>query len=139
MGEHSPWRCREGARSRARNHQGVSALTPRGQLLAFQDGLFSLLEVECLGACANAPMVQMNDDYYECLTPATVVELIEACKAGKPPPMGKWGSLPMNGQVSCEGPKGKTSLKDGPPEPPPMRTDLEPKVDPASVKAHMNY
>jgi hypothetical protein len=30
--------------------------------------------------------------------------------AGTPPPMGKWGSLPMNGQVSCEGPQGKTSL-----------------------------
>ena len=98
-----------------------------------------MLEVECLGACANAPMVQMNDDYYECLTPATVVELIEACKAGKPPPMGKWGSLPMNGQVSCEGPKGKTSLKDGPPAPATCRADLEPKVDPASVKAHMCY
>ena len=35
-----------------------------------KDGLFTLLEVECLGACANAPMVQLNDDYYECLTPA---------------------------------------------------------------------
>ena len=33
------------------------------------DGLFTLREVECLGACANAPMIQMNDDYYECLTP----------------------------------------------------------------------
>jgi NADH dehydrogenase (ubiquinone) flavoprotein 2 len=52
--------------------------------------------------------------------------------------MGKWGSLPMNGQVSCEGPKGKTSLKDGPPTPPPAR-ELSGKVDPASVKAHMRY
>lgn len=39
-----------------------------------------------------------------------MIELLEACKAGKPPKMGKWGSLPMNGQVSCEGPLGKTSL-----------------------------
>lgn len=31
------------------------------------DGLFTLSEVECLGACANAPMVQINDDYYVCL------------------------------------------------------------------------
>ena len=75
-----------------------------------EDGLFTLREVECMGACANAPMIQMNDDYYECLTPKTTIELLEACKKGKPPPMGKWGSLPMNGQVSCEGPKGKTSL-----------------------------
>lgn len=34
-----------------------------------EDGLFTMREVECLGACANAPMIQMNDDYYECLTP----------------------------------------------------------------------
>ena len=51
--------------------------------------------------------------------------------AGKPPPMGKWGSLPMNGQVSCEGPQGKTSLFGEPPGPGAfMRPDseLEPKV-----------
>eukprot|EP00611_Tribonema_gayanum_P014660 TRINITY_DN2610_c0_g1_i4.p4 TRINITY_DN2610_c0_g1~~TRINITY_DN2610_c0_g1_i4.p4 ORF type:complete len:141 (-),score=69.63 TRINITY_DN2610_c0_g1_i4:733-1155(-) len=44
------------------------------------DGLFTLLEVECLGSCANAPMIQLNDDYYECLTPQTMKELIAACK-----------------------------------------------------------
>lgn len=43
--------------------------------------------------------LQLNDDYYECLTPATTIALLEACKAGQPPKMGKWGSLPMNGQV----------------------------------------
>lgn len=103
------------------------------------DGLFTLLEVECLGACANAPMVQLNDDYYECLTPETTRQLLEACKAGKPPPMGKWGSLPMNGQVSCEGPLGKTALF----EIPTYKTDpnrfADGKVDPASVKKHMAY
>lgn len=81
------------------------------------DGLFTLREVECMGTCANAPMVQINDDYYECLTPKTMIEILEACKAGKPIPMGKWGSLPMNGQVSCEGPMGKTSLNDVPKDP----------------------
>jgi NADH dehydrogenase (ubiquinone) flavoprotein 2 len=50
-----------------------------------KDGLFTLREVECLGSCANAPMVQLNDDYYECLTPKTTIELLDACKAGKPP------------------------------------------------------
>ncbi len=50
-----------------------------------KDGLFTLLEVECLGACANAPMIQVNDDFYECLTPATTKEVLAACKAGKPP------------------------------------------------------
>lgn len=106
------------------------------------DGLFTLREVECLGSCANAPMVQLNDDYYECLTPKTTIELLEACKAGKPPRMGKWGSLPMNGQVSCEGPLGKTSLKGPPPGPGAnFRTDtkLEPKIDPAQVKKEMGY
>jgi len=103
------------------------------------DGLFTLREVECLGACANAPMIQLNDDYYECLTPGTTVELLELCKQGRAPAMGKWGSLPMNGQVSCEGPKGKTSLLSAA-TPPPFRADLpEGAVDPASVKAHMNY
>ena len=105
-----------------------------------KDGVFTLLEVECLGACANAPMVQLNDDYYECLTPKTMVELINACKAGTPPAMGKWGSLPMNGQASCEGPLGKTSLFDAP-VPPAVEEGrfAEGKVDPASVKVHMAY
>jgi len=104
-----------------------------------QDKLFTLLEVECLGACANAPMVQLNDDYYECLTPETTIELIEACKAGKPPPVGKWGSLPMNGQVSCEGPLGKTSLMEIPTyETDPKRFESG-EVDPVSVKEHMAY
>jgi len=109
-----------------------------------KDGMFTLREVECLGSCANAPMIQMNDDYYECLTPATMVELLEACKRGEPPAMGKWGSLPMNGQVSCEGPMGKTSLLE-PATAPPLRDnppweakDVE-IVDPASVKEHMRY
>lgn len=31
-----------------------------------KDGMFTLLQVECLGACANAPMVQINDDYFVC-------------------------------------------------------------------------
>lgn len=106
------------------------------------DGMFTIREVECLGACANAPMVQLNDDYYECLTPKTAIELLEACKAGKQPAMGKWGSLPMNGQVSCEGPLGKTSLFEIP-QGATVREDaatvFEKKVDPKSVKEHMAY
>ena len=128
-----------------------------------KDGLFTLREVECLGSCANAPMMQvlthslthslfllahshthsqMNDDYYECLTPETTIALLEACKKGNPPKMGKWGSLPMNGQVSCEGPLGKTSLKTTLPSPEEaFRKDLklEPKVNPEEVKKSMGY
>ena len=105
-----------------------------------KDGMFTLLEVECLGACANAPMMQVNDDYYECLSPETTKQLLQAMKQGNPPKMGKWGSLPMNGQVSCEGPLGKTSLFETPTPP-----KIDPgrfkdgNVDPASVKQHMAY
>ena len=83
-------------------------------------------------------MVQINDDFYECLTPASMIKVLEACKAGKPIPMTKWGSKPMNGQLSCEGPAGKTTLK-GPPPGPACRELPAKKVDPATVKAHMMY
>ena len=45
-----------------------------------EDGLFTFVEVECLGACVNAPMVQINDDYYEDLTPESVVTLLKALR-----------------------------------------------------------
>lgn len=94
-----------------------------------------------MGTCANAPMIQLNDDYYECLTPKTVIELLEACKKGSPPPMGKWGSLPMNGQVSCEGPLGKTTLLTKPPGPDEnmRKDDFVSKVNPADIKKAMGY
>lgn len=46
-----------------------------------EDGLFTFSEVECLGACVNAPMVQINDDYYEDLTPESMVTLLKALQA----------------------------------------------------------
>merc|ERR1712241_312649 len=101
-----------------------------------KDGYFTLLEVECLGACANAPMVQINDDYYECLSKESMIELLESMKRDQLPPVGKWGSLPMNGQVSCEGPLGKTSLFDEPTPPPIREGGFNGTVDPASVKEH---
>lgn len=45
------------------------------------DKLFTFSEVECLGACVNAPMVQINDDYYEDLTPESTVQLLKALQA----------------------------------------------------------
>ena len=76
-----------------------------------KDGMFSLLQVECLGACANAPMMQINDDYFECLTPKTTVELLNYIrKEGKLPPLNRSGSKPMNGQESCEGINGQNTL-----------------------------
>merc|ERR1712125_312203 len=105
-----------------------------------EDGLFTLLEVECLGACANAPMVQINDDYYECLSKETMIELLNLMKQDKLPPVGKWGSLPMNGQVSCEGPLGKTSLFGDPVTPNINKERFKSgNVDPSNVKEQMGY
>ncbi len=53
-----------------------------------EDGLFSVIEVECLGACANAPMVQINDHYYEDLTPERMTEIIDELRAGEDVPVG---------------------------------------------------
>jgi NADH-quinone oxidoreductase subunit E len=52
------------------------------------DGLFTLNEVECLGACANAPMVQINDDNYEDLTFETMTAILEALARGETPQPG---------------------------------------------------
>jgi NADH-quinone oxidoreductase subunit E len=48
------------------------------------DEKFTIMEVECLGACANAPMVQINDDYFEDLTPAKMEVLLDHLSKGKP-------------------------------------------------------
>jgi NADH dehydrogenase (ubiquinone) flavoprotein 2 len=80
------------------------------------DGLFTFTEVECLGACANAPMVQINDDYYEDLTYDTTVQLLkavqEAEQSGNTKKMPKPG--PLSGRHSCENSDGLTSLKGEP-------------------------
>ena len=69
------------------------------------DGLFSWSEVECLGACCNAPMVQINDDYYEDLTPENFAKLLDDLAAGRPV---KTGS--QIGRVSSEPVGGLTAL-----------------------------
>ena len=48
------------------------------------DGLFTLTEVECLGACANAPMVQINDDNFEDLTYDSMEAILSALAEGRP-------------------------------------------------------
>jgi len=52
------------------------------------DGKFSLMEVECLGACVNAPMMQINDDFYEDLTPESVTGILDALARGVSPSSG---------------------------------------------------
>ena len=69
------------------------------------DGLFTLTEVECLGACANAPMVQINDDNFEDLTYDSMSAILDDLAAGKQPKIGPQ----IDRQTSCpEG--GPTSL-----------------------------
>jgi NADH-quinone oxidoreductase subunit E len=70
------------------------------------DGLFTLTEVECLGACANAPMVQVNDDNYEDLTGESMGAILDALAAGKTPPPGPQ----VDRQTSCPV-GGPTTLK----------------------------
>src|SRR5688572_21426329 len=70
------------------------------------DGLFTLTEVECLGACANAPMVQINDDNYEDLTEDSITAILDALASGQTPRPGPQ----IDRQTSCpEG--GPTTLK----------------------------
>ncbi|HUH09605.1 MAG TPA: NADH-quinone oxidoreductase subunit NuoE [Brevundimonas sp.] len=59
---------------------------PKDELSA--DGRFTWQEVECLGACSNAPMAQINDYYYEDLTPETMAQIIDDFAAGKSPKPG---------------------------------------------------
>jgi len=71
------------------------------------DGLFSLTEVECLGACVNAPVIQINDDFYEDLDAASTGALIDALSRGETPPPGsalkRQGSAPITGSKTLHG------------------------------------
>jgi NADH-quinone oxidoreductase E subunit len=68
------------------------------------DGLFTLTEVECLGACVNAPAMQIGDDYYEDLTPETTLAVLDALKRGDTPQpgsqAGRQGSAPEGGPIT---------------------------------------
>jgi NADH-quinone oxidoreductase subunit E len=86
----------------------LSACESRGLKKGYTtpDGLFTLTEVECLGACANAPMVQINDDNYEDLTEDSMAAVLDALARGEKPQPGPQ----IDRQTSCpEG--GPTTLK----------------------------
>lgn len=76
---------------------------PEGQVSA--DGKLSWIEVECLGACANAPMVQINDDFYEDLDGAKLEQILADLRTGKDVKPG-----PQNGRTGSEPQGGLTSL-----------------------------
>jgi NADH-quinone oxidoreductase subunit E len=72
------------------------------------DGKFSWVEVECLGACVNAPMVQINADYYEDLTPDSFTQILNDLSAGKSPKPGpqidRQNSAPIGGPTTLTDP-----------------------------------
>ena len=76
------------------------------------DGLFTLVEVECLGACVNAPVLQVNDDVYEDLDGPATERLLDAFRDGNPPPVGS-----VIGRRSSEPVGGLTTLTDTPANP----------------------
>lgn len=71
------------------------------------DGLVTLTEVECLGACSNAPMMQINDDYYEDLTADDAKRIVDDLRSGKQPKTGpqngRHGAAPLGDLTSLTG------------------------------------
>jgi NADH-quinone oxidoreductase E subunit len=80
---------------------GLKQVTP--------DGLFSMVEVECLGACVNAPVIQINDDFYEDLDPQRLEALLDALARGETAKIGsqtgRQGSAPEGGPQVLTGAK----------------------------------
>jgi NADH-quinone oxidoreductase subunit E len=79
------------------------------QMHVTADGKFSWVEVECLGACVNAPMAQINYDYYEDLTPESFEKILDEMAAGrmpKPgPQIGRQLSAPIGGSTTLTDPE----------------------------------
>ncbi|KZT44139.1 putative NADH-ubiquinone oxidoreductase 24 kDa subunit mitochondrial precursor [Sistotremastrum suecicum HHB10207 ss-3] len=74
-----------------------------------KDGKFTVIEVECQGACSNAPMMAVNDDFYEDLTPKTTKAILDAFASGKKPKPG-----PQSGRHTSENSAGLTALTSKP-------------------------
>ncbi|KAF2575301.1 hypothetical protein F2Q70_00000127, partial [Brassica cretica] len=105
------------------DHLGVK----RGEVT--KDGLFSVGEMECMGCCVNAPMITVADysngsegytyNYFEDVTPETVVEIVEKLRKGEKPPHGTQNPK----RIKC-GPEGGNKTLLGEPKPPQFR-DLD--------------
>lgn len=84
-----------------KKHLGIGA----GETTA--DGKFTLIEVECLGACVNAPMMQINDDFYEDLSADSTVAVLDALARGEQPKTGsqtgRATSAPVSGLTTLTG------------------------------------
>ncbi|WP_226636762.1 NADH-quinone oxidoreductase subunit NuoE [Novosphingobium profundi] len=88
----------------------ISACKKRGMKAGHisEDGLWSFTEVECMGNCASAPMVQINDDNYEDLTAERLDKVLDALAAGETPKAG----TQEPGRHTVEPVGGPTTLKD---------------------------
>jgi NADH-quinone oxidoreductase E subunit len=84
----------------------IKAETGAGPGETSADGLFTVMEVECLGACVNAPVVQVNDDFFEDLDKENMRTVLKQLKAGERPKPG-----PQNGRHSSEPAGGALTLK----------------------------
>jgi NADH-quinone oxidoreductase subunit E len=97
-----------------------------------KDGLFSWTEVECLGACVNAPMAQINKDYYEDLTPESLTHILAELKAGREPKSGpqngRQASAPLGDPITLIDPE---LYRNELPDDAPPDYELRPKSAPA--------
>ena len=95
------WLCNsDGVVQACKDHLGI------GMGETTSDGYFTLMEVECLGACTNAPMIQMNDLFYEDLTYDSMIEVLKSLQKDEIPPHG-----PQNGRRAAMALSGPTSLE----------------------------
>jgi len=82
------------------------------------DGLFTMTEVECLGACANAPILQVNDDFHEDLDGSRTKALLDALRRGEVPKpgssIGRMCSAPIGGRTTLLGDETASTAPDAP-------------------------
>jgi NADH-quinone oxidoreductase subunit E len=94
------------------------------------DALFSWVEVECLGACVNAPMAQINYDYYEDLTPESFAHILDELAAGRTPKPGpqidRQLSAPIGGEATLTDPQ-LYARRNGGPRQEPVLADADAK------------
>lgn len=87
--------------------RGSEAIMKACELAAQDSETFTVQEVECLGACVNAPVVQINDDFYEDLDEASIRRVLDAFKRGETPKPGpqvdRQTSAPVGGPTTLKG------------------------------------
>jgi NADH-quinone oxidoreductase subunit E len=108
------------------------------QMHVTADGSLSWVEVECLGACVNAPMAQINYDYYEDLTPERFEKILDALVAGKVPPPGpqieRQLSAPVGGPTTLTDPDLYKTPRNGGGQRPLAGSDARNAGEPANVR-----